>query len=51
MNTSGYQWNVQINVGGTTFTGPGMETKRQAEAIKNLVEGKDDVQKAKVIKQ
>ncbi|WP_276257183.1 hypothetical protein [Halomontanus rarus] len=36
--TSSYAWNVRFDLGGVTFEGPGMETKREAESIKNIVE-------------
>ena len=43
MNASAYDWNVQIDVGGVTFDGPGMETKQEAEAIASIVESSSGV--------
>lgn len=46
-----YPWNISIDVGGVTFTGPGMESEMEAEAIKNAVEHKDDVQNVEIFRQ
>ena len=51
MNASMYDWNVHIVVGGVSFEGPGMETRAEAEAIKNIVESEDGVQKVEVFRQ
>lgn len=51
MNSDDYPWNVEINVGGVTFSGPGMETKPEAEAIKNVVEAEESVESAEVVNQ
>lgn len=48
---SGYPWNVQINLGGVTFEGPGMETKQEAQAIKSIVEGSEPVDGLEVFRQ
>ncbi|MFC7216507.1 hypothetical protein ACFQO4_20825 [Saliphagus sp. GCM10025334] len=37
-----YPWNVRFDLGGVTFDGPGMESKREAESIKNIVESTAD---------
>lgn len=46
-----YPWNVRIGVGGTSFTGPGMDTKAEAESIKTIVESEGGVQSAEVFRQ
>lgn len=49
-----YDWNVQYNVGGVTFIGPGMETQREAHAIATIVKQSDNVlngQNIEVIRQ
>ena len=51
MNSQMYDWNVHIVVSGVSFEGPGMETRQEAEAIRDLVEQNEDVQKAEVIQQ
>jgi hypothetical protein len=37
-DSSHYPWNVQVHLGGVTFEGPGMESKQEAESIKQIVE-------------
>lgn len=37
-DASAYDWNIRIDVGGVTFTGPGMETRDEAEAVASIVE-------------
>jgi len=51
MNASMYDWNVHIVVQGVSFEGPGMESRQEAQAIKQLVENDESVQKAEVIQQ
>ena len=52
MNSSQYDWNVHVQVGGVSFEGPGMETRAEAEAIAEIVEADtDDLQKVEVFKQ
>jgi hypothetical protein len=51
MNTTDYPWNLRIDVAGVTFTGPGMESKQAAEAIKTNIEQKDAVDNAEVFSQ
>lgn len=48
---SSYPWNVQIDVGGVTFEGPGMESEMEAEAIKATVESSDGVENVEVFRQ
>lgn len=38
-----YPWNVHVSMGGVSFYGPGMESKMEAESIKNVVESDADV--------
>jgi len=51
MNAQQYDYNVEIDVGGVTYTGPGMDTEREATIIKEAVSVKDCVQDARVIQQ
>lgn len=46
-----YPWNVQINLGGVTFEGPGMETEEEAQAIKSIVESSEPVDGVEVFRQ
>lgn len=46
-----YPWNIRVDVGGVTFTGPGMETQAQAEAVKTKVEASADIQNVEVFAQ
>lgn len=46
-----YPWNIRINVGGVSFEGPGADSQREAEALKQIVEDEDGVQKAEVFQQ
>ncbi len=49
--SSEYPWNVRILVGGVTFEGPGMETEREAQGIKNIVEKTEGVENVEVFRQ
>lgn len=48
---SDYPWNVEIEVGGVAFDGPGMESEAEAQSVLSLVADHDDVQNAEVIRQ
>lgn len=49
---SQYDWNVEIDVGGVTFTGPGMETRQEAVAIAGIVESSaEDADRVEVVRQ
>jgi len=48
---SGYDWNIRVDLGGVTFEGPGMETRQEAEAIKNIVESSEDIDGVEVFRQ
>lgn len=50
MSATGYKWNIKIDVGGVTFTGPGMDSKTEAEAVAEMVE-KSSGNEARVIEQ
>lgn len=51
MNASHYPWNIQVDLGGTTFTGPGMESRQEAEAVRDIVERTGGVDGVQVIEQ
>lgn len=42
-DSSGYPWNVRVTLGCVSFSGPGMESKDEAEAIAGFVERDADV--------
>ena len=48
---SGYPWNVQIDLGGVTFEGPGMESREEAETIATIVESSEPVDGVEVFRQ
>jgi hypothetical protein len=49
---SQYDWNVEIDVGGVTFDGPGMETRQEAVAIAEIIESStDDADRVEVVRQ
>jgi uncharacterized membrane protein len=50
-NGEEYPWNIRINVGGISFTGPGAESRSDARALEKIVQDKDDVQNVEVFKQ
>lgn len=44
-----YPYNVEIDVEGVTFTGPGMETEPEAHAIRSIVEPNGAVHRCEVV--
>jgi len=42
MNSERYPWNVHVSAGGVSFTGPGMESRTEADAIADMVESELD---------
>jgi hypothetical protein len=42
MSADQYPWNVHVSVGGVSFTGPGMESRTEADAIADIVEDEID---------
>jgi hypothetical protein len=46
-----YPWNIRIDVAGISFTGPGMESRQTAEAMKANVEQEGSVDRAEVFSQ
>jgi hypothetical protein len=38
LQATDYDWNIRVDLGGVTFTGPGMESRGEAEAIAGIVE-------------
>lgn len=46
-----YRYNVRVDLGGVTFTGPGMDSKSEAEAIKQMVEHDNPQVRAEVFQQ
>lgn len=51
IDASAYPWNVQLHLQGVVLTGPGMETRAEAEAIKELLAGEENVTNVVVIEQ
>jgi hypothetical protein len=51
MNASAYPWNIEIDVEGVTFQGPGMESEQEAETIKSIVESAESVNRCEVVQQ
>ena len=51
LSDGGYPWNVEIDVEGVTFEGPGMADKSQARAITELVADAESVSRAEVVRQ
>jgi len=51
MSLTQYPWNVEIDMAGVTFTGPGMDSKASAEAIARLAEDEESVNSVRVIQQ
>ena len=50
--TSQYDWNVEIDIGGVTFDGPGMRTRQEAVTIAEMIESStDDAQRVEVVRQ
>lgn len=48
---SSYRWNVEVDLGGVHFIGPGMETEGEARTIKEIVEGSTHVDGVEVFRQ
>jgi hypothetical protein len=46
-----YPYNVEIDVQGVTFTGPGMEAEGDAETIARIVGNAESVDRAEVVEQ
>lgn len=38
VDATDYPWNIRVDLGGVTFTGPGMEGPTEAEGVAQLVE-------------
>lgn len=46
-----YPYNIRVELGGVTFTGPGMESEMHAQRIKEIVEGSTQVEGVEVFEQ
>lgn len=46
-----YPYNIEIDVAGITFTGPGMDTKQEAQVLATNLEGRDTIQDVRMIEQ
>jgi len=46
-----YPWNIEIDIAGATFFGPGFEAEGMAEALALVLQDKDDVDNVEVIEQ
>lgn len=51
MSAADYDWNIEIDVGGVTFHGPGMETAGEANALASIVEESSPVENVRVVEQ
>lgn len=51
INASEYPWNIRIDVAGVSFTGPGMESRQTAEAMKANIANEESVDNVEVFSQ